>query len=522
MKLKKSIILFIVLILTASFGLSACGPKVVDDKPVTDLKIFTMASGGTDEALNGPLVDVIEEKTGYNVTYYQAPSNADDAQNAITNIFVNKLDYDAVKVTKNQMYALIAQGGLADITEYVNNSVYLKNQISETGWELATNEGKIYAIPQRNPVVTNNVVIAYRLDLLNKYNHENPTAPIPVPSAANGHAMTLSNYKKMLDYFVSQGLDNGMVVDKGGVLQESILPAFGIYGEYTDVDGKAVYAVDHPNFQAYMDYIDSINYRYNVDGAGATNGLASFKAKKAGAVRMAYWSGASISAMMDANEAGFIQALVDDKAANANGVIDKSLVRVQAVDGYSWFTVFPKYKAKANIKAVLDFSDKLLEPETFKRTAIGEEGVHYTIDGGAYKPIQPAFDEMNIADKYLIGVRETDYSIFWWARARKNEYNYKVTLVAFEEIANRGIKNISAVMPPIDVYNNNQSVATSEALSKLTLAMFEPNTAETLATVRSTYNEYKGKEITDEVNAWYSNWAAKDEFNTVKPPVFNK
>jgi putative aldouronate transport system substrate-binding protein len=519
MKLKSGLMFLIVMALTASFALSGCGKDKEQTGPVTDLSIFTIATGTPDDQLNGSLTDVIEQETGYTVTYAQAPSSADDAQTAVTNIFVNKLKYDAVKVTKNQMYALIAQGGLADVTEYVNSSDNLKSSISQTGWDLATNESKIYGIPLRNPVVTNNVTLAFRLDLLNKYNTQNPTAQIPVPNDANGHAMTLSNYKIMLDYFVSQGLTSGMVVDKGGVLQESILPAFNIYGEYTDVNGQAVYAVNHPNFQSYMNYMDTLNYRYNVDGAGATNGLSSFKAKTAGAFRVAFWSGASLSTMIDANEVGFIQALVDDRAADSTGKIDKTKIRVQAVDGYSYFTVFPKYRNSENIKAAVDFADKLLEVDTFRKTIIGEENVHYYIDGGAYKPLQPKFDEMNIADKYLIGSRETDYSIYWWARARKNNYNYTLTLVAFEDMTNRGIKNLTAAMPPIDAYNNYQSAAMADSLEKLINAMY--GTTDSLETARAAYKAQNGDEITAGVNEWYSNWNGKDNFNLVKPPVFS-
>ena len=40
---------------------------------------------------------------------------------------------------------LLAAGALAPITEYVEGSEYLKDQISEVGWDLVTKDGEIYA-----------------------------------------------------------------------------------------------------------------------------------------------------------------------------------------------------------------------------------------------------------------------------------------------------------------------------------------------------------------------------------------
>ena len=524
--MKKSKLLSIAALLAATMCVSLVGTACsdegkVDVPEIKDLKMMTIASGGTDEALNGPLAKEIDARSGYNITYSQFATAADDAQSQLTTIFTTKSDYDCVKVSKNQLFALMSQGALADLTDYVKDTTYLKEQVSETGWGLATQNGKIYAIPQRNSIMSNNVILAFRQDWLAEYNAANESSKIEVPSKENGYAMTLSDYKKMTEYFATKA-ETGMVIDKGGVFQESILPAFGIYGEFTDVDGKLYYYTEHPNFTKYVDYVKSITHRYNKDGAGATNGMASFKAGKCGAFRVAYWSGASLKDMIDANQVGFIQALVDDRAS-VNGHIDATKVRANAVDGYSYFTIVPKYKGEAVAKAVVKYADAILEPELFKFATIGEEGKTYTVKDGDYYPILDGdaasnFNKMNIADKYLVATRETDYAIYWWARARKNEYNYMLTLVAFNNMNNIGIRSIAGVMPPIDAYNKYQSKAIGDSSEKLILAMFDNGV--TVADVNKAYNDANGAKVAEEVNAWYKTWADKDTYNPVKAPVF--
>ncbi len=496
------------------------------EEPIEETKNLTMmtiASGGSDEALNGALAKEIDAKTGYTIKYQQFATAGDDAQAQLTNIFANKLEYDMVKVSKNQLFALMAQGALADLSEYVKDTTYLKSQVSETGWNLASQDGKIYGIPQRSPIMSNNVIIGFRLDWLKEYNAAHTDAQIEVPSKENGYAMTLSDYRKMLAYFGSKDGVDGMVIDKGLVFQENIIPAFGIYGEFTDVNGQLYYHTEHPNFSKYVDYVKSIDHRYNADGSGATNGMASFKAGTCGAFRVAYWSGASLKDMIDGEKVGYIQALVDDKAST-NGHIDASKVRVNAADGFSYFTVVPAFRGKGIAKSVIKYADTLLEPELFRFTAIGEEGKTYTVEDDGYYPILDGdsatnFNKMNIADKYLVATREADYATYWWARARKNPYNYMLTLVAFNNMDNIGIRSIVNVMPPIDDYNQYQSKAIGDSSEKLVLAMFGGNA--TLADVSAAYKAANGDRVTKAVNEWYKNWGDKDNYNPVKAPSFN-
>lgn len=501
-------------------GLAGCGENNNEDN--NELHIMTVSSGVDDSQLNGPgtIAQILNEQTGYDVTWSQLSSATDAASAQLLSIFTDKSSsIDAVKVSKAQFYQYMNQGALMDLTEFVNNSTLLKDQIGELGWNLATKDGKIYGIPQKSPTLTNNILMVYRLDWLRDYNAANPDDKIEIPGEDNGYAMTLSDFRDYTKYVGTEKGVDGFVIGKNLAYQEQILPAFGIYGEFTEVDGELVYRTEHPNFQEYVDYIKSLDYRYNTDGASATEPLGAFNAGRCGAARVAFWNGANMESLMEEGKVGTIQALVPDEAADANGHIDKSKVRVIATDSYTYFTVVPVKRDRSVGKKLVDFADKILEPTLFKRAIIGIENVHYEHrDDGLDWPLLDRFGELDIADKYLIGTREEDYSEIWWTRARKNIYSYELTLVAFNNIENIGIKCPIDAMPPVDAYNSYQTGAVAQLTDKLQLLVDQSSPEEvTLAQVNAIYREYKGGEVTEAVNAWYATWSDKEIYNTVEP-----
>ncbi len=79
-----------------------------------------------------PVIDVIDEVTGYDVTYAQLPSGA-AAETQLNNLMMDKgRDYHMLKLTKNQFnrYAVNA-AAFCDITDVVNSARFsvIKNAI---------------------------------------------------------------------------------------------------------------------------------------------------------------------------------------------------------------------------------------------------------------------------------------------------------------------------------------------------------------------------------------------------------
>jgi len=494
---------------------------LADYSKATSFNYFNIASGIETEQLNNcETAQLVKEYTGYDVKYDQAPADANAAETAITNIFMLKSDYQAVKVTKNQFYTLLQMGALKDITEYVEASTNLKEQISEFGWQTATVDGAIYGIPQKNARKVNNTAIAFRLDWLNEYNETHPDAQIPVPSEENGYSMTLSDFKTMLTYFATKVPKGGkaMAIDMGGVFLENILPAFGIYQEWADVNGTLEYIINQPGFQEYMDYMEDlfdsglIMYQATANDAGA---VKSLQAKTVGAGRVAHWNAFTIESSetqeTDPNISYIVSLIPDDRKG------DPTAVRTFATEGYSYYTVIPNFATDEQAAAVVDWIDKKLDKDFFLRLVLGVEGETFTIENGEYYPILPTFDEkQGIADKFMDGSREEEYSKYWLCRTRKTKAQDKMFSMANYRIEETGILNPTSVMPPNADFDTYYTAANMQIKDLLVTSMYQTGVTKSLEEIQAEWKNLNGDVITDAVNAWYSTWEGKDTFNTVK------
>lgn len=550
---KLSKVLTMLLILTTIFVMAGCSKKVEEDvkdtgavtegtdtpstetdkteetvktladyEKATSFKYFNMAAGVDNDVFNNsPTAQLVKEHTGYDVYFDQAPADPTDAQTAITNIFMLKSDYQAVKVTKAQFYTLLEMDALMPITEYVNASTNLKEVIAEFGWQTATKDGEIYAIPQKDSRTTSATGIAFRLDWLNEYNEANPTALIPVPSEENNYSMTLSDFKTMLTYFATKVPEGGraLAIDTNGVFLENVLPAFGIYNEWADVNGELKFIIEQPGFEEYMSYMEDlfdsglVQYQATSNDNGA---VKSLQAKTVGAGRIPHWNAVTIEATEASptdDNISYIQALIPD--ANKG---DASAVRVFASQGYGYYTVIPKYASAEQAAAVIDWADKKLEKDFFLKMVLGTEGETYTVENGEYYPILPAFDEkQNLADKFMDGTREEEFAVYWLCRTRKTQAQDKMFSRSNFNIENTGIKNPISVMPPNSVFDTYYIAANTEVKDALVKSFFQTGVSSTLDEIKAVYNAFEGANINTAVNEWYSTWELKDSFNTVKP-----
>ncbi len=489
---------------------------------------YSIAAGISDEEFNElDITKAIEEYTGYDVTYTQAPADAADRQTAVTNIFMLKQDYQGVKVSKEEFYTLLASGALRPITEYVNASTNLKEQISELGWSTASKDGEIYGVPQKDAMALNETAICFREDWLLDYNKENPENEIPVPSEENGYSMTVSDFKNMLTYFKEKVPQGGypMTVDVNNVYMENILPAFGIYQEWADVSGTLTYIVDQPGFEDYMKYMEDlydsglIYYQATSEDKGAVKALQE---RTTGAGKIAHWNAYAVETALATEEdpsnitddsIGYISALVPDDCKG-----DAGAVRVFSKAAYSYYTVFPVYASNEQVAAVVDWIDKKLDETFFVELTLGKEGETYQVTDGEYYPILPAFnDKQGYSDKFMDGTREKDYSKYWLCRTRKTAAQGKMFSRANYNVDKTGIQNPIVLMPPTDAYDNYYTAANLEVKNLLVLSMFQEGVSTTVEELHDKFAEYEGEAIIEAVNKWYGTWESKESFNAVKP-----
>lgn len=495
---------------------AASGEEVV---PVDSFSYYGIATGvSTEEYNNHPIAALLEEHTGYHVTYDQVPTGTEEAQTAINNIFINREDFQAINATKDQFYSLLAQDALKDLSPWIEKSTNLKNVISDLGWETVSQDGGLYALPRKDAMKVTNWAIAYRADWLDEYNAANPDSAIPVPSEENGYSMSLSDFRTMLEYFDTKVPQGGAAfhVDVNAVVQENIMPAFGIYNEWMDLDGTLTYYIDHPNFGEYLSYMQGLFddglLAYSATSEEATT-VQMLQADQLGAGRVFHWDAAAIEGSEGTDDTiGYISALVADENKG-----DVSKLRQFASESYQFFVVVPQYATDEQAAAVVDWADKMLDEDFFLLLTLGVEGETFTVDeNGEYWPILPAFNEQrDLADRYLAAAREEDYSKYWLCRTRKTEAQNKLFSRANANIEATGVKSPLAAMPPNDAYATSYSGAKRELDIALVTTMFGTDRM-TVDQLREVFAANGGTEAAAAANEWYASWESKDSYNDVK------
>ncbi len=511
---------------------SSGGQKTLADyEKETHLNLFMGYPGITDEEFNAhPLAKTIAEATGYDITYTLSPSQ--DADTIRSNIFMLKEDYQLVSVNKVEFFTLMAAGALKPITEYVDAATYLKDAVYEDAWETARgSDGEIYGIPTYEPKNCTTSGLAFRLDWLNEYNEANPGDEILVPAEENGYGMCLSDFTKMLEYFATKVPSDGyaMSIDNSLTQIPAFLPAFGVFQSWVDIDGKLTYSIEQPGFEDYAKFVDNLydtGLAYYQRSAQDTNTITMLQSGRAGVGLAYHWQAYPIETQLADNmpeegtvldtftndAIGYISALVPDDCKG-----DASKVRVFSQQSTNGYWVVPAQSTDAQAAGAVDFVDKKLEPELFRRLTIGVEGETFEIRDGEYYPILPAFnDEMQLADQFLTGGRMEDYSKYWLARTRKTEAQNKIFYTINYNVDNTGIKDPVTMMSPNEVYDNNWTALNQAVFDTLVLNLYDSGEFD-LDAVLSAWKGNNGDEVTAAVNEWYSSWGSKDTFNAVKP-----
>lgn len=133
--------------------LAACGNEgnATEDSNVNEegteesatVEMLTSVTGGKDEEGMRVFEEALGELAGYPVSMEKPPSD-------YNTVLLQKLraggeGLDLVYFDQSQMYDLIEQGALLDITEYVENSDILSNNIAQEEWDAIEVDGRYYA-----------------------------------------------------------------------------------------------------------------------------------------------------------------------------------------------------------------------------------------------------------------------------------------------------------------------------------------------------------------------------------------
>lgn len=482
-------------------ALSGCGSQEAanaESKPNLKVLQTWMAEDYNDY----PVAKMLEEKTGYHVTYDALPqTNVDEKLNML---IASQEPYDLVSVpagasVKSLFYSYAAKGALEPLDEYIEKSTYLKSVISDESYDAVRYEGKIYAIPTKSmPDVRGNIIV--RKDWLDKLGMKVPE--------------TVDDFTEMLRAFRDQD-PSGNGADKnipfstaGGAIVGNLTGAFGIPADWNDVDGNLVNIVNDPNTKKYIEYMNQLYQEGLIEKEMPANKESTLKEKfTSGRLGAMYLNWYDIPTVVGALE------------KNISGAEIVSIPILTGPDGQCGIsrqnnlerlTFIPK--SSKNKEAAVCWMDAKLEPDTFKNLVIGEEGKHHEVKDGKYYPILPIFnDERNKAINFLSGVDENVYETYWQARVRKDtklmeEWEHLNQNLPPEQV----VDDIMGKTPYLKEYvGNTQQLSTlvSDNLLNFIVGTHPMSEYEKFA---ADWNAQSGEAMSKEVNDWYQTLKNKE------------
>lgn len=478
----------------------------IDLSQKIDLKVLMPNSGRDIKAVNDDEnAKLIQQLTGYNVTYSQLP--ASDASSNLNTQMIAREEYHAMKLTTAQFADLIALDVLLPLDEALDKfGPELKRVISKESWDVATVDGKIYGIPERASSDNIENPIVFRYDWLNAMNMEVPT--------------TLEEFTATLRAIKTNYNVTPLTYDQYTPLIYSISAAFGIYTEWQEynVNGetKVLYYMEAPRYNEYVNYMAGLKAEgliaQDAQTKDSSTAIQEFGSGRAGAIATSLWSVSAIVQTLAEN--GVISSLEaagtqENTLAylrslqNANGEF-----KVYRTSGYTYITAIPFYMAENAGYAIDWMNSKITDNDTvhnFRDIVLGTENVHWTLSAkGDYLPVAENFAQKDQASYYLTGSNELVYTQYWKARVRKVAELFRAWDELMTDADTVGVRNIADAMPPIAEYSANRGTIELYAQSQYFIMLAEGGAGK-LATYLQKFNTDGGKAATDAINAWYKN-----------------
>lgn len=447
---------------------------------------------------------LIQQLTGYEVEYTQLP--AADSSKVLNTEMMDKRDYHAMKLTKDQFSDLVKGDMLLDITDALKVfAPDILDSISEESWDVVTVDGRIYGIPERASSDNIENLIVFNQDLLLQNNLDIPT--------------TLAEFENVLKVLTEKIGRPALTFDKYTPLVYSISAAFGIYADWQEyeVDGQTqvLYYMNAPRYKDYVDYMNKLYKAGYIDLETATNTSADainkFTNGQAGCFAGSLWSVPSIISGMQAkgtiseveasgtmeNYLGYLRGLKENASDPE---------RIYRASGYTYITAIPYYQAETAGYALDWMNSKIKDTEdahNFRSIVLGEEGTHWTYSPNeGYLPISANFAEKDDASYYLTGSNEKVYTQYWLARVRKQPELFRAWSIMMENADDVGVYNVVDFTPPIEDYNSNRSAMEEYAQDQFYI-MMKDGTGNLQEYLNKLNTLQGGKDATDAINAWY-------------------
>ena len=491
--MKKVVSLLLALTLLLASGLSFAS---AEETYKGELK-YLMGFQGTDPNEEPP-AKMIEELTGYKVTYYMLPSEGADEK---LNLELSSgAEYDIIRMTVNQFRALAPKGALVDLAPYLEDTTYLKDIMNELEWSAAEVDGKIYGIPQFDAHFVSGG-IAYNVRLFEeagfKLDEENPD-----------RQLTLDEFVEILRKIKELHPDVIPYVGRSAI-ESTIASAFGIvvHNWQPDVDGSIVHRFCHSNMKEYISFMHSLYEEGLIDVEWPVNKGENIDQKfttgKAAARHLGWVCTPIVTALQETtgDSLDFLWPLSDENGFTLFGS-NKGVVGFGAIP-----------TTCKQVEAAIDFLDLRADPEIFLTSFLGVEGEQWEYrdsDGDGvmeYWPLlgeeyDPGFTPWFNGHYFNIVNSPESFTDMWLCRARKGEIQYEATIKQNAYPRESWVDSPLAYAPPMEAvseYTQSLNTLTNDFIIE---CIAGTRSVDEYDAVLAEFLAEGGQEMIDEVNAY--------------------
>ncbi len=440
MKKTVSLILALLMVLSMVSGMTFASAETEPKGHIKQL----MGYCATDPNEEPPAA-MIEELTGFEVTYYMLPSDGADAK---LNLELSSgTEYDLIRMSKNQFYTLAPKGAFVDIESYLEPTTYLKDIMSDFEWSAAKVDGKLYGIPQFDAYyVSNSLVINTRI-------YEEA-----------GFVLDTTDRQITVDEWVEVARkikENGVIpFTSNSAIDSTFASAFGIVNHdfQFDTDGSVVPTFLHSNMKDYISFMHDLYVEGLIDAELPVNKHENVDQKFTSGLAASMTHGWVITTEVNSlkettgDDVGYLYPL-----ANAEGE-----ARLSANKGVTAYGAIPT--SCKQVETVIEFLDLRSEPETFLKSFLGVEGEQWefrdTNNDGVqeYWPIldrEPGFTPWFNGHYFNMVNSPASFTDMWLARARKGAIQYAATEAINTFPSENWVDSPLAYAPPMEAVSQN-------------------------------------------------------------------
>lgn len=368
-----AVILSLVMLLSAIGFLAACtengGSKEGEFKMIIpDWSSVYDGRDGENAMVKSAIQEKYKSDTGndleFDLTYYPGVSYTQQVNNVVAD---EESDVDAFTMYAGAFLTYASQPGLLmDLTdlleEYGKN---LKEKIPEQYWQAVTYDGKILGIPDCAAAANDTAFI--RMDILEK--HGIDTVPT-----------TIEELEEAFEAFKQEG----MIAFRAPYfqMQKWLSGAFGLpYTDYLDENGNYTRVESHPNFEKYIETIQSWRIKGylspDYDTVTWQQNQLDFQAGKQGMCIGWYSYGETAYPVLS-------QIVPDAEIAHLNVVNGLGADKADEI-GYAPATVINTavhiFSNSKNAESIIRYFDWLVsDVDNYMLASTGIDGIHYEFD----------------------------------------------------------------------------------------------------------------------------------------------